>query len=442
MVCNPLNNASQKQKLILAAIASFTICMILSLYFHHYDSEHWAYTVDSIDSGNGIYGLNGFYYPPLYGYILSFLTMIADALGIPIISTNPIDTEAPIVLGKYMYYHPAFPIMFKLVNAIASVVIGYLIYRLVEDCTRDKEMAYRMSLLWYLCPIVIQMIGVQGQFDVLAIMTGLMCIIALRRESYFLAGTLFGISVLLKVFFGPCIIALVLYIWLTKQDIRMAIKYVGYAAIGAIMVAIVAYVPLFIDGTWVYSLTFFSDRASREWYMTLATVLGIIPMICMMILCVVHMIKSDPKNADKELIIWSALLFGMAAAMSPGYQYGPWTAAMTVLLWATMNDKRLYRPLFWGTAIFSCIQGITITHFYQMWMGSYFWGVPDYTIITELSMSMNTFMTTITLITSPVYVILLALIMLITLMTLFEGKYPKIDRISEKIRSLGGQHAE
>lgn len=435
---NPVGALSQKQKLIMAAIASFVVTMLLSLYFFHYDSEHWVYTIDSIESGNGIYGLNGFYYPPLYGYILSFLALMSDMFGIPITGINPIDTDAPVVLGKFMYYHPAFSVIFKLIDALAAVAIGYMIYVLVKDCTGREDTAYKSALIWYFCPIVIQMVGVQGQFDVLAILTALMCIIALRKKSYFLAGALFATSVLIKVFFAPCIVALVLYIWLCEKDMKKTVRYTVYAAVGALLVTVLTYIPLVLDGTWQYSITFITDRASREWYTTLATLAGAIPMLLMVLLCAVHMTKSESENAQRELIIWSALLFGMAATMSPGYQYGPWIAVMILMLWATMDDNRLYLHLFWGVSIFSTLQAITITHLYQIWMGSYYWGIPSYIWVTEMSMAIHPVMSAICLVISPVYIILTLLALILTVMTLFKGKNSKIDSISEKIRSLGG----
>ena len=439
MVCNPLNNASQKQKLILAAITSFTICVLLSLYFHHHDCSYLALGVDSIESGNGVYGLNGFYYPPLFGYVLSTLAFLADMFGIPILTVDPIDTAAPAILDRYLFYHPAFPLMFKTLNALAPLAIGYFIYALVKDHTKNEDTAYKMALAWYFCPITIYMIGIQGQFDVLAIMAAIMCVIALRKKSYFIAGALYAISVLLKMFMAPCIIALVLYIWLCERDLKVTMKYTAIAAIGALLVAAITYTPLIMDGTWQYSLTFFSDRVTRAWYMTLATLLGIIPMLCMMALCAIHMIKADSNDADKELLIWVALLFGMAAAISPGYQYGPWIAAMVIIMWSTMEDKRLYKFIFWVASIFAVIQGITLTHVFQLWAGSYYWGFPDYTQIIELTTTLHGPMQIVALITSPVYIILLALSIIITLMDLFGGKNDKIDKMAGWIRTLGGK---
>ncbi len=437
-MANPIGALSQKQKLIIAAATSFIVTMLLSFYFFHFDSEHWVYTIDSIESGNGIYGLNGFYYPPLYGYILSFLALFSDVFGIPVTGINPIDTDAPIVLGKFMYYHPAFSVTFKLIDALASVAVGYMIYAIVKDCTSKEDVAYKSALLWYLCPIVIQMIGVQGQFDVLAILTALMCILALRKKSYLLAGALFAVSVLIKVFFAPCIVALVLYIWLCEKDMKRAVRYTAYAAMGALLVTVLTYIPLVMDGTWQYSITFITDRASREWYTTLATLAGAIPMLLMVLLCVVHMIKTEREDAYGELIVWASLLFGAAATMSPGYQYGPWIAVMILMLWATMKDNRLYLHLFWGASIFATLQAITITHLYQIWMGSYYWGIPSYIWVTETSMAIHPVMSAICLAISPVYVILSILAIALTLMTLFKGKNSKIDAISEKIRSFGG----
>ena len=427
-----------KKRLWIAGAFSFVICMILSMYFHHFDSAHWMFTVDSIESGNGVYELNGFYYPPLYGYILSFLAMVADILAIPMIAVFPTDTSVPAGMGSYMYYNPAFPILYKCVDALASIAIAVLLFDLVKDYTGNERTAYRMSLIWLICPIVIHMTAIQGQFDVLAIMTGLMCLSALRKENYFLAGALFAISVLLKVFMGPCIVAFVIYIWAKKGKNLGSMRYVAYAAIGALIVTVITYIPLFADGTWQYSITFFSDRAGRVWYMTLITMLGILPMLGMMILCAYHMIE-DTEDNERNLIVWTALLFGMAASIAPGYQYGPWISACIILMWTVMDDKRLYNKLYWCTALASTLTAITITHFYQMMMGSYFWGFPDYVNVAELALAANPVMSVVATIISIIYVLALILAMVITLMSLFEGRWDVLDSISERIRSTEGE---
>ena len=172
--------------------------------------------------------------------------------------------------------------------------------------------------------------------------------------------------------------------------------------------------------------------------MTLITMLGILPMLGMMILCAYHMIE-DTEDNERNLIVWTALLFGMAASIAPGYQYGPWISVCIILMWTVMDDKRLYNKLYWCTALASTLTAITITHFYQMMMGSYFWGFPDYVSVAELALAANPVMSVVATIISIIYVLALILAMVITLMGLFEGRWGVLDSISERIRSTEGK---
>ena len=71
----------------LIAILSLVVHLVMTALFSHtYDSEYWLIIMQNIETGNGLYGLNGFYYTPVWGYMLSFADMLTQVFGaIPVL---------------------------------------------------------------------------------------------------------------------------------------------------------------------------------------------------------------------------------------------------------------------------------------------------------------------------------------------------------------------
>ena len=40
-----------------------------------FDTNYWAIVTRNIQMGEGLYGLRGYYYTPVWGYILGFVSM-------------------------------------------------------------------------------------------------------------------------------------------------------------------------------------------------------------------------------------------------------------------------------------------------------------------------------------------------------------------------------
>lgn len=65
---------SLPKAVLLVATVSLVVHMILTVAFSHtFDSEYWLLIMQNIETGNGLYDINGYYYTPIWGYLLSFI---------------------------------------------------------------------------------------------------------------------------------------------------------------------------------------------------------------------------------------------------------------------------------------------------------------------------------------------------------------------------------
>ena len=205
-----------------------------------YDVHHWAIIMANASSGNGLYGLTGYFYTPVWGYILGFMNLIQQAC----LTLGETAFRVPEALGFEGYdgwisantTSMTYTFWVKLPLYLVDLVVAYLIYLVVLDYTGDRRKAVLGFALWFLNPLVILAPAVQGMFDnITALLTlaGFMCI---RRRLYFCTGLMMGLAILLKlfpVFLLPLMVAYVLV--KEDRDIRKGLLSVIVAAAGVMI---------------------------------------------------------------------------------------------------------------------------------------------------------------------------------------------------------------
>ena len=66
--------------LAIVLVIGFVIRITAGLVLNYgYDVHHWAIIMANASSGNGLYGLTGYFYTPVWGYILGFMNLIQQA---------------------------------------------------------------------------------------------------------------------------------------------------------------------------------------------------------------------------------------------------------------------------------------------------------------------------------------------------------------------------
>lgn len=255
-----------RHPIFLILLAGVVIRLFIFPFFEvGYDSDFWATIVRNLESGEGLYGLEGYYYTPVWGYILSFMSVLQesflniDVLGARIVEAFPIESYTDWFLTATVT-SVTFNFWIKIPFLICDIIVGYLIYWLIMDKTQDTKKATIGFALWFLCPLIICVTSISGMFDTFSVLFTLLCIIMVRKDKLFLAGVLFAFAVLTKFFPAYLIFIFVAYILVKHRDDGLALKGVMTAAIGALIGFVILMAPQIIDGTVGESLLFITAR--------------------------------------------------------------------------------------------------------------------------------------------------------------------------------------
>ncbi len=232
-----------------------------------YDSDFWATIIRNLDSGQGLYGLEGYYYTPVWGYVLSFesafheLFSHIDVMGLRVPEAFPLESFTDWFFSSTVT-SVAFNAWVKVPFVICDLIVGYLIYWLIKDKTNDMRKATIGFALWFLCPLVIGVTAISGMFDTFSVLFILLCIIMIRKDKLFLGGVLFSFAVLTKFFPFYFVFILIAYILVMHRGDGRALRSVGTAAAGAVIAFVVLMAPQIAEGQLAESLLFITARAT------------------------------------------------------------------------------------------------------------------------------------------------------------------------------------
>ena len=255
-----------KHPLIWVTVIGLLIRVILGFFMtFSFDFSHWALVVENVRSGNGLYNLDGYYYTPVWGYLLSFVSSVGDLIGVGDLGAKIVDV---LLIAENSDGHVtatlttlSFNMLVKIPLFLCDVAIAYVIRWLILWRTKDKKKANWAYVLWFLCPLVIVVSSVNGMFDNFSVLMVLLSIVFMIKNKYFLAGTMFGMAVLTKFFPAFFIFVLVAYILAKHKDDGTAIKNLGFAALGAVLISIAMLLPNILEGNVMEAFSFLTSRA-------------------------------------------------------------------------------------------------------------------------------------------------------------------------------------
>lgn len=385
----------QKKILLLLAVSLAIHLVLTACYAHTFDYEYWLMVMQNIETGNDLYGLDAFYYTPVWGDLLSFCDLVIEACGIipqwgdRFIELVP--TEDLRVLTQATLASPAMNFAIKACLAVADLAVGYVIFILIRDLSGSEKKGLIAMALWCFNPIIIYMSAGQGQFDNISTLLLLVTVLLLRRKSYFMAGIIYGMAVWIKIFPGFCLFILIAYMWTQhRDDRREALKSMGLAAAGLLLTTAVLFLPVILNGELAQAFSFLS---SRTMVMTEADRLRFYRKIAWALLTVllifVYMLRRSyacPEKADHYLLYGIGGTVMAASLILPGYQYAASLMIFPIVL-AVLPSERGYRLL--GYAIFTVLTATTFT-IAIFFMGpaglsivSAFFGTNDLTVLCQ-----------------------------------------------------------
>ena len=231
-----------------------------------YDASFWAGTLDGLSSGKTIYETEFFYYPPVWGYILSFMSLFLNAFGMSSFGSIFMEMQwstSELLLGTSLITNLEFNFVFKLPLFLADVLVAVVIFILVKRITSDEKKASIAFSLWFLCPLVIWNSAFQGQFDSIMILMLALSVLMVFEKKYFFAGIFIALGTFTKVF--PIIIVplMIAYILSESQNKEERLKNISYGIIGFLTITAILYIPLIMNGDLYNSFTFLFDRISN-----------------------------------------------------------------------------------------------------------------------------------------------------------------------------------
>lgn len=260
---NFINKHKIATVIIIALIINVCACA-LSVGF---DSAYWATVVRNIRSGSGLYSVDGYYYTPVWGYLLG----ISDVLATAFVDLGNYLVIVPQAIGirvEQFYFtaeatKPLFNFIVKTTLVAGNFILAYLIYCIVGELGYSEKNAFRSAALIMICPITIVSSCFIGMPDIYSAVFIAGTILMMLREKYFLAGVFFSISVLTKFFPVFLIFILLAYVVAKYRDDRMmCIRNATKSIIGALIATLVIYAPVIKEGTFFESFRFIFDRAA------------------------------------------------------------------------------------------------------------------------------------------------------------------------------------
>lgn len=422
---------------LVVGLAIRFICAPLLTY--DYDIYHWAVIMQNIDSGNGLYELTGYFYTPVWGYIMGAILMFwnlflrIDVFGMKFTSFLGIEDMEHI-------YHistitsPEFNIAMKVPLILVDVLVGYLVYRLTMDMTGDKRKSEYAFGLWFLCPIILYMSGVQAMFDNISALFLLLCIMFVLKDRYFIAGVFLALATLLKLFPVVCAFVLILYVLKRYSERKDVMMKLGLAVAGGIVAVLVIMMPNIIQGNLDQTLTLITDRSDRYGIRNyLLYMMGLI----FELFIAYRFYKEDNEDLDRKLVryILYATVCSMAFAYAPQY-----VIVVIPFLVVTIQFDKGYRICWWLIGIGAMISALALNNFSLLSSVSAFWNlIPADTVISLMhafeagpwGLSAENILNAIGFVLEYVGMVLAILIMMEGWLV---GKYPSLISFFDRIR--------
>ena len=429
-----------KKPLVLIVLIGLIIRFVLIPFVYDFDIYHWGVIVANINSGHNLYELDGYYYTPVWGYLVGFTSSISEfffngLIGMRITDMLAIETlQHPYHIATITTI--AFSFCMKIPMILCDIVVGYLIYWLIKDRTGNEKKATIGFALWFLCPIVVYMSGVQAMFDTFSALFLMLTVILLYKNQYFLGGAMFSVAVLLKFFPGFCIIVLIAYILVKHKEDGLAKKKVLEAAIGTIVMTVILLLPLALNGQLGDMLTFITGRTDGS-MMILPTMISTVIAVGAVFVFGYMMYHTPTEDADRKFFVYVFLIITASTLISATPQYV--IVMLPFLIFYILVEEKSYFKCWVIISFAAFISAFALNNFSLLCSLAVYTGIvsPEWVVSSmqflETGMGFN-----IINIISSVAAILQYFGILLILILFFEKKigevHPKLGDIVHKIK--------
>jgi Predicted integral membrane protein len=445
---------SLKKVFVLIILVGLTVRLVLMpLLTYEYDIYHWGVIVANINSGNNLYDLTGYFYTPVWGYMMGAITAFSDLfLNVDVMGVR-FTNMLPIEDLEYRFHIAtistiSFNLMMKAPFVLCDIIVGYILYKLILKFTEDKRKAVYGFALWFLCPIVIYMSSVQAMFDTISALLLLVTVLLLYKDKCFLAGALFSTVFLLKFFPAFCIFVFIGYIWVKHRDDGLAKRKVAEAALGAVIMTVILFLPQVLNGQMEDTLSFIVGRVSADTNIrdTIMTTAGIAIALFGMLYFGYKMFKTPKEGADRALFTNTLMALVCAMFMSFGPQYV--IVMIPLLIIHIFTTDINYRKCWILISVSTFAVALTYNNF------SLLCSIAEYTSLVDTEWILSamrtlegvmfnvTYREIIIFIFNVIECIGLLLILLFHFSDRIYGKWPEIGSAIIRVKNMGAKRSE
>ena len=352
--------------LIIATVIGLAVRLLLAPFTTStYDVSSWAGVINGINTGEGLYETGYYWYAPTWGYILSALAPLMDALGInvqgivvPDLSSNDIyNATARITV-------PEFNLIYKLPLILSDVLVGFALYSIVKSLKNDEHLAIVAFCLWFLNPLTIWNSSIQGMFETLSILGMVISIACLLRGQYFFAGAgivFSGITKLFPIILVPLMIGYIIAKHGTRRD---SLKNITMSVLGGVTVFAIIFIPVALEGDFSEALAFIMNRVESfetdvnsgfslfqpNWN----NIFAISPILFIVVIALACIMTMSKRNLEHRFMLLAAVTMCILFAwpfFPPYHQYALNMVPLMILAYC-MGSRYLLTPLVLTSLVF------------------------------------------------------------------------------------------
>ena len=234
-----------------------------------YDSNYWAIVIRNIETGSGLYDLEGYYYTPVWGYVLGLISVFQSAflnlgeMGIRVVDALPV--EIPDMYLTATITSISFLYSVKIPLLIVDLILSYLIYTLVKEVTNDKRKATIGFALTFICPSIMAATMGIAMPDGISAMFLVLTILLIRHDQPFFAGMCYSIAVLNKFFPAFLFFIILAYMVSRYMDNKKTMRnQLLLAILGGVLMSAIIFLPQLLQGDIMSAFAFLTDRTGTD----------------------------------------------------------------------------------------------------------------------------------------------------------------------------------
>ena len=278
------------------------------------DLSYWVRVSSNITANDGLYDVLGYFYTPVWGYILSFLTGFCDMLGISYGHVDPNLLIPSGITGQgQIVPSVAYTMVLKIFLIAVDMLVAYFIYKIVTILFKDEKTAVLAVALWLLCPLSISISSFRVSFDNIEVLFMLIAIYAALKGNFVISGTSMAISLLTKPYGAFIALGLIIYSYGKNNSFKDTGKYI----LSAIVTFAILMLPVILNGDFEQSMDWLLGRIRNLDSHIYNMVIPLSPVIIAIFIVIMRKMSKIKDNRDVVLCL-SGLLFTAMMLILPG----------------------------------------------------------------------------------------------------------------------------